>query len=43
MQAMVHEKLAVTIQDQILKYQKVWHPWIEHFLSPHFDESLVAP
>lgn len=42
-QAMIHSKIEATILDRIPKHRKVWQPWVDHFLPPGFDSSLLEP
>lgn len=37
---MVHETIEATVADTISKYQKTWHPLLDHFLPPNFDNPL---
>lgn len=42
-QAMIHNKIKATIQDKKFKHLKIWQPWVGHFISPGFDDSLLVP
>lgn len=42
-QAMVHVKFKAVLLDRATKYAKICQPWVDHYLSSHFDASLLFP
>lgn len=42
-QAMIHAKTDAIAQDKICNFQKIWLPWVTHFLPSNFDDSLLMP
>lgn len=42
-QAMIHGQIETTIQDRIPQHLKTWQPWVNKFLPPDFDKSLLEP
>lgn len=42
-QAMNQAKIEAIVMDKVLKYTKIGQPWVDHFLPPHFDSSLLLP
>lgn len=42
-QAMIHSKIEATIIDKVPQHFRIWQPWIEHFLPPDIDKSLLEP
>lgn len=41
--AVIHGKIEVVILDRVPPYEKLWKPWITHYLHPDFDVSLLLP
>lgn len=42
-QSSIHAKTEAIYLDNISKFKALWTPWIEHFLSPGSDTSLLLP
>lgn len=42
-QAMIHSKIEAIILDKVPQHFRVWQPWIENFLPPDIDMSLLEP
>ena len=41
-QAMIHSKIEARILDRMAQHDKTWTPWVEHFLPPGFDLTLLV-
>lgn len=42
-QVMIHAKIEATPQGKVRQYTKIWQPWIDKYLPPDFDASLLDP
>lgn len=40
-QSMIHAKTEAILFDKISKFESLWKPWINHYLHPGLDSSLL--
>lgn len=41
--ALIFGKMTAIETNKVMKFKKVWNPWVKHHLPPDFDESLFMP
>lgn len=41
--ALIFAKMTAIEDNNIEKYNKIWRPWVKHYLSPDFDQTLLMP
>lgn len=41
--ALFFAKMTAIEDNKIKQYNMIWQPWVKHFLSPDFDQTLLLP
>lgn len=41
--ALIFDKMTAIADNKINKFRKIWQPWVKHYYSNDFDQSLLLP